>query len=86
MAVTKEAVVAVLSGLIDPNTRKDFVSSRSAKNIVVEGDKVALDVELGYPAKTQIELIRNQVGTALQAIPGVGSVDEITARALAALS
>ena len=75
MAVTKEAVVAVLSGLIDPNTQKDYVSSRSAKNILVEGDKVSLGIELGYPAKTQVDPIRNAVVNALKAIPGVNTVE-----------
>ncbi|HRC61319.1 MAG TPA: iron-sulfur cluster assembly protein, partial [Candidatus Propionivibrio aalborgensis] len=37
MAVTIEAVQAVLNSLIDPNTKKDFVSTRSAKNIKVDG-------------------------------------------------
>ena len=75
MAVTMEAVQAALSGLIDPNTQKDYVSTRSAKNIKVEGDKVSLDIELGYPAKTQLEVIRNAVVAAVKAVPGVGSVD-----------
>ena len=74
MAVTVEAVQGILAGLIDPNTKKDYIASRSAKNIKVDGDKVSLDIELGYPAKTQIEAIGKAVTEALQAIPGVGSV------------
>ncbi len=75
MAVTIDAVQAALGKLIDPNTQKDFVSSRSAKNIRVDGDNVALDVELGYPAKTQIESIRSAVVAAIKAVPGVAKVD-----------
>lgn len=75
MAVTIEAVQAALKNLIDPNTQKDFVSTRSAKNIKVDGGKVSLDVELGYPAKTQIELIRNAVVEAIKAVPGVAGVE-----------
>ena len=75
MAVTVEAVEAALRGLIDPNTQKDFVSTRSAKNIKVDGDKVSLDVELGYPAKTQVETIHAAVVAALKAVPGVVTVD-----------
>ncbi len=75
MAVTIEAVQAALKDLIDPNTQKDFISTRSAKNIKVDGDKVSLDVELGYPAKTQIELIRNAVEAAIKAVPGVAGVE-----------
>lgn len=75
MAVTVESVQAALKDLIDPNTKKDFVSTRSAKNITVDGDKVSLDVELGYPAKTQVESIRRSVVEAIKTVPGVASVD-----------
>ena len=75
MAVTVEAVQAVLADLIDANTKKDYIASRSAKNIKVEGDKVSLAIELGYPAKTQIEAIRNSVIEALKALSGVASVE-----------
>ncbi len=75
MAVTKEVIETALKKLIDPNTRKDFISSRSAKNIRIDGENVTLDIELGYPAKTQIEPIRNFVAASLGTLPGIGSVD-----------
>ncbi|MBK8895434.1 MAG: iron-sulfur cluster carrier protein ApbC [Propionivibrio sp.] len=75
MAVTMDAVQTALKNLIDPNTKKDFVTTRSAKNIRIEDGKVSLDIELGYPAKTQIEPIRNAVNAAIMAIPGVAGVD-----------
>jgi ATP-binding protein involved in chromosome partitioning len=75
MAVTMDAVLAVLKELVDPNTKKDFVTTRSAKNIKVDGGTVSLDVELGYPAKTQVETIRAAVVAALQTIPGVTGVE-----------
>ena len=75
MVVTTESVQAALKELIDPNTKKDFISTRSAKNIKVDGDKVSLDVELGYPAKTQVETIRLAVVEAIRTVPGVASVD-----------
>jgi len=74
MAVTIEAVQAALKDLIDPNTQKDYVSTRSAKNIKVDGDDVSLDIELGYPAKTQVDGIRRSVIGALRTIPGVGNI------------
>ena len=75
MAVTQEAVLAALKELVDPNTRKDFVSSRSVKNVKVEGDKVSLDIELGYPAKSQVDSVRQSVVAALKALPGVAAVE-----------
>ena len=47
MTDTVEAVQAALSSFIDPNTQKDYVSTRSVKNLKVEGGKVTFDIELG---------------------------------------
>ena len=74
MAVSVDVVKAALQGLVDPNTQKDFVSSKSAKNIKVDGDDVSFDIELGYPAKTQIDPIRTQVISAVRALPEVGNI------------
>jgi len=75
MAVGIEAVQAALQNLIDPNTQKDYVLTRSAKNIRVEDGSVTLDVELAYPAATQIASIKSEIETAIAAIPGVSSVN-----------
>ncbi|WP_319243074.1 iron-sulfur cluster carrier protein ApbC [uncultured Propionivibrio sp.] len=74
MAVTQEAVLAALKLVIDPNTQKDFVTTKSAKNIRIDGGAVALDIELGYPANSQIDALRQSVVGAIQAVPGVASV------------
>ncbi|MGE5386225.1 MAG: iron-sulfur cluster carrier protein ApbC [Betaproteobacteria bacterium] len=74
MAVTVETVQAALKALVDPNTQKDYVSSKSVRDIRVEGESVFLDVELGYPAKSQFEPIRRQLETALMAVPGISKV------------
>ncbi len=74
MSITLEAVRAALAAVIDPNTGKDLVSSKSAKNIQISGSDIALDVELGYPAKSQIDLIRSSVIAALKPVPGMGQI------------
>ena len=75
MALTKEAVEAALKNLIDPNTQKDFVASKEVKSINVNRDTVSLEIELGYPANSQLNAIRNQVVGAVKAVPGVASVN-----------
>ncbi len=74
MAVTLEAVQAALQSVLDPNTGKDFLSSKAARNIRIDGDRVSLDIELGYPARSQEDGIRSAVIAALSALPGVGNV------------
>ena len=74
MSITVEDVKAALAQVIDPNTQKDFVSSKTVRNLKVDGGDISLDIELGYPAKSQIDLIRKSVPDALRALPGVGNV------------
>ncbi len=75
MSITIDAVKAALSQVIDPNTGKDLVSSKSAKNIEISNGNVRFDIELGYPAKSQFELMRNAACAAVQALAGVAKVD-----------
>ena len=74
MSFTVEDVKAALTAVVDPNTGKDLVSSRSIKNIKVEGANVGFDVELGYPAASQFEAIRALAVGKLQSLPGMGTV------------
>jgi len=52
MAFTEADVQSAMKQLTDPNTKKDFVSGKSVKNIKVSGNDVSLDILLGYPAKS----------------------------------
>ena len=75
MPLTEEQVHSALKEAVDPNTGKDFLSTKSARNIKVEGANVSLEIELGYPAKTQLEPIRKLIAQKLRAIAGVGAVN-----------
>ena len=48
MAITEKQVRDALSSLIDPNTQKDFVSGKSVKSVKVEGDRISVEIVLGY--------------------------------------
>jgi ATP-binding protein involved in chromosome partitioning len=63
-----------LRALPDPNTGRDFVSTKSIRKIAVDGSDVAVDVLLPYPAKTQHETLRKLVQNHLASIPGMGRV------------
>jgi len=75
MAITEQQVQAALHEITDPNTGKDYVSGKEAKNIKVKGSNVSLDIVLGYPAKTQLEPIREQVTAKLRELPGIGKIN-----------
>jgi ATP-binding protein involved in chromosome partitioning len=53
MPLSESQIQDVLRTLVDPNTGKDFVATRAVKNLKVEGNRVSLGIELGYPGKSQ---------------------------------
>ena len=74
MSINEQSIQEALKTVVDPNTGKDLVSTRSAKNIKISGSDVALDIELGYPAKSQIEGLRAAVIAQLKTLPGIGNI------------
>jgi ATP-binding protein involved in chromosome partitioning len=74
MAVTEQAILGALQGVMDPNTGKDFVGSKCVRNVVVSGDDVALDVELAYPAQRQAAHLRKLLEDAVRTLAGIGKV------------
>ncbi len=74
MAVSELQVQTALKGAIDPNTHKDFVTTKSVRNIKIDGNNVTLDIVLAYPANSVLEEIRQQVVNTLKTIPGIGNV------------
>ncbi|OEZ97345.1 iron-sulfur cluster carrier protein ApbC [Duganella sp. HH101] len=74
MSITVEDVKAALSQIVDPNTTKDYVSGKAVKNLKVDGGDISLDIELGYPARSQFDAIRASVIAALRVLPGAGNV------------
>ncbi|OHC61795.1 MAG: ATP-binding protein [Rhodocyclales bacterium RIFCSPLOWO2_02_FULL_63_24] len=74
MSLNEQTIQTALKEVVDPNTGKDLVSSRCVKNIRISGSDVSFDVELGYPAKSQIEGLRAAAIAQLKTIPGIGNV------------
>eukprot|EP01041_Mallomonas_annulata_P015390 gene15390-32568_t len=71
---TQDQLLQALAAVIDPNTGHDFVTSKSIKNLHVTDGDVAFDVELGYPAKSQIAGFRKSLIAAAKSVAGVDNV------------
>jgi ATP-binding protein involved in chromosome partitioning len=71
---TPEQLLAALAAVRDPNTGQDFVSTKALKNLQVTGGDVAFDVELGYPARSQLPALRQALVAAARGVPGVTNV------------
>jgi ATP-binding protein involved in chromosome partitioning len=74
MTLTDQTVTDALKSVIDPNTGRDFVSTKQLRNLKVEGGDVSFDVELGYPAKSQMPALRKALIAAVRTLPGVDNV------------
>ncbi|MCU7890594.1 MAG: iron-sulfur cluster carrier protein ApbC [Candidatus Thiodiazotropha sp. (ex Ustalcina ferruginea)] len=73
--LTQDSVNDAIKGYIEPNLEKDLVTAKAIKGVEIEGDKVNITVELGFPAKGCFDDITAGVKSAVAALPGVESVD-----------
>lgn len=64
---TKEHIERVLADIVDPHTGHRLADDGALKGIGVDGGKAAVQIVLGYPAKSFVEALAQQVRTALAA-------------------
>lgn len=74
MALTELTIQNALKTLIDPNTGKDFVTSKSAKNIQINGNNISVDIVLGYPSKSVMNEVQALVAQHLRTLADGGLV------------
>ena len=87
MSLTEAALQEALKAVVDPNTGRDLVSTKLLRNLKIEGGDVSFEVELGYPAKSQVPALRKALIAAARTLPGVENVSiqigwKITAHAV----
>jgi ATP-binding protein involved in chromosome partitioning len=85
-ALTKEAVLAALRGVVDPNLGQDIVALGLVEGLTVEGGHVAFTLQFTgeQPSLARAE-IHSRARKAVQALPGVSDVKAgIASRAAAA--
>ena len=73
--VTQSQVEAAIKEYIDPFSEKDLVATKAIKNIEVNGSAVKVSVTLGYPAKSFVETLTNELKSRIEGIDGVDSAD-----------
>ncbi len=67
-------LLSALTSVLDPNTGKDFVSTKQIKNVSFSNGDVSFDLEMGYPAKSQHALLRRALIAAAKTVSGVSNV------------
>jgi ATP-binding protein involved in chromosome partitioning len=81
MTATPESVRTALATVLDPHTGTDLVAGQAVRGVGVDGDRVAVSLQLAYPAAGWHAALRAAVVAAVSALPGVAAVDvEISTR------
>ncbi len=75
MALTEDLLLQALRQVHDPMTGVDLVTQKSIKDLRIQGDTVALKVQLAYPAQSLHAALQAKVTAALQQVVGVAQVD-----------
>ncbi|WP_241086295.1 iron-sulfur cluster carrier protein ApbC [Candidatus Vondammii sp. HM_W22] len=73
--VTKEQIEEAIKSYIEPHMEKDLVSSKAIKGIDIDGDKVKVTVELGFPADGIKAELAAKIKGLVEAVDGVASAD-----------
>jgi len=74
MTFSEQDVRRAVATVVDPNTGHDFVAAQALQRVQISGGEVSLEIELGYPAKSQAPALRQAVAEAVRALPGVAGV------------
>ncbi len=84
MSLTETTLLAALQAVTDPNTGKDFVTTKALQNLQIQGGDVSFDIEMGYPARSQHAALRQSLIAAAKGVAGVGNVSvNISTRVIA---
>jgi len=75
MSITKQQIEDALSQVIDLNMDSDLMATKSVKDIAIDGNKVAVTLELGYPAAGYFDVLKQAVRDQLTSLEGIGDID-----------
>ena len=84
MSLNESTLLTALQAVTDPNTGKDFVTTKAVRNLQIQGGDVSFDLEIGYPARSQHAALRQALIAAAKGVAGVGNVSiNISTRVIA---
>lgn len=66
MAYSEEQIKELLKEVVDPNTSDNLINDKSIKSILIKDDHLEIKVLLGYPAKSQLDGIKDLIATQIK--------------------
>ncbi|MER3547433.1 MAG: hypothetical protein C4338_07450 [Rhodanobacteraceae bacterium] len=69
--LTEPRIRELLAGVVDPHTGIDLAASGAVRAVGVDGDRVAVEIALGYPASSYHEQLAAQIKQHLEADPAI---------------
>ena len=73
--VSQPQIEAAIKEYIDPYLDKDLVSANCVKDIAIDGDKVKVQIGLGFPAAGYIDDLSAKLKEKVEAVDGVSSAE-----------
>ncbi len=70
-AISRSDVEAAIKGYVDPYLDTDLLTAKSIRDIRVVGDRVEVQVQLGFPATGYQETLSAELQRRIQVLPGV---------------
>ena len=67
--LTEQHIHQALQSVMDPLTGQALANPKNTKNLSIQGGDVSFEVEMGYPAKSLLEDLRQQLIAAVRALP-----------------
>ena len=71
--LTRELIEESIRQYVEPHMNKDLVSTKALKSIDIEGDKIKVGIELGFPAKGFQAQLADAVKERIESVPGVAA-------------
>jgi ATP-binding protein involved in chromosome partitioning len=73
--LTQDSVNEAIKGYIEPHLGKDLITAKAVKGVEIEGGKVSLAIELGFPAKGCLNEIEVALRERINILSGVDAVE-----------
>jgi len=73
-SVSEAALLQALKTVIDPESGQPLIGGRAPKTLGIEGGRVSLEIDIGYPARSRHPALREVLAAAARSVPGVEDV------------